>query len=222
MLSKKIKSLKILDKKTKNVDTIMRMFYKCYSLTDINGLKLWNTSNVNDIIWIFSECINLIDFGALSEWDTSNVTNMAMMFAMDINPIKINNSIIDFSPLANWNVSKVENMGAMFENVNVASYIPFMNWNVGKVKNFSAMFNTTSASMITNLKGLEKWIVSSATDMSRMFQDNVSFNDASAINNWNINANIDFKGMFHEAPVHPEFTRVAGTWDSDGTFTPST
>ena len=56
--------------------------------------------------------------------------------------------------------------------------------------------------------------------MDSMFQDNVSLEDASAINNWAINANIDFTEMFYNTPVHPTFTQVSGTW-SNGTFTPS-
>ena len=57
--------------------------------------------------------------------------------------------------------------------------------------------------------------------MDSMFCDNTSLVDASAINDWNINANIGFTAMFNNAPVHPEFTQVSGIWSSDGTFIPS-
>jgi hypothetical protein len=83
------------------------------------------------------------------------------------------------------------------------------------------MFNQTSASTVTTLEGLENWDVSSAVYMSRMFFENVSLTDASAINNWNIKSSIDFTEMFHYTPVHPEFTQVSGTWDENGTFIPS-
>ena len=41
------------------------------------------------------------------------------------------------------------------------------------------------------------------------------------INDWNISANANFMQMFYLSPSHPEFTKVAGTWDENGTFTPN-
>ena len=142
------------------------------------------------------------------------------MFGMD-SLVKTNDPVIDFSCLSKWNVSNVIYMNQMFQNVNVKSYLPFKNWNVGNVQNFKAMFNATNASTVTILSGLENWDVSSATSMEGMFADNVSLTDASSINNWAIKSSINFTNMFSSTPVHPEFTKVAGTWDSSGTFTPN-
>ena len=83
------------------------------------------------------------------------------------------------------------------------------------------MFNATSSSTVTTLEGLENWNVSSATNMNSMFQDNASLTDASAINDWNINPSAKFTKMFANTPVHPEFTKVAGTWDAYGDFVPN-
>ena len=129
--------------------------------------------------------------------------------------------LIDVSFLSEWDTSKVENMSYMFHNVSIKSYLPFKKWNVSKVKNFQDMFNATPSSTVANLNGLENWDVRSATNMNAMFFGNGSLTDASAINNWNINTSIDFSYMFRATPVHPEFTQVSGTWDSEGTFTPN-
>ena len=48
-----------------------------------------------------------------------------------------------------------------------------------------------------------------------------NLNNASGIDNWNILSSANFTEMFKDSNVHPNFTRVVGTWDSDGTFTPS-
>ena len=46
--------------------------------------------------------------------------------------------------------------------------------------------------------------------------------DASAINNWNIQRNAVFIKMFGGGTkTHPQFTKVSGTWDSEGTFIPN-
>ncbi|MGN1270092.1 MAG: hypothetical protein ACI4UU_04410 [Clostridia bacterium] len=45
--------------------------------------------------------------------------------------------------------------------------------------------------------------------------------DASEINNWNIANVTNFESMFHSCPTHPEFTKVTGTWNDEGTFIPS-
>ena len=43
----------------------------------------------------------------------------------------------------------------------------------------------------------------------------------SGINDWDLNENARYTNMFQNAPTHPEFTKVDGTWDSNGTFTPT-
>ena len=194
------------------------MFANCTNLININGLANWDTSNVTNMLCMFGSCTNLIDFSPLENWNTSKVENMSGMFAIGDSNYS---HILDANIFANWNVSNVTNMSYIFQNRCLNSYIPLRNWNVSKVQNFAGMFNGTPSSSITALDGLENWNVSSAIDMKNMFIDNVSLTDASAINNWDINSNIDFTQMFASTPVHPEFTKVSGTWDSNGTFTPN-
>ena len=206
---------------TSNVIYMSNIFHNCVNLTNVGALSNWNTSNVTTMSGMFQQCANLIDISSLANWNTGKVTNMSAMFGMEANTYKIGNPVIDFSPLANWDVSNVTNMPSMFNNVNILSYQAFANWNVSKVQNFSHIFDQTSASTVTTLAGLENWNVSNATNMDGMFYENVSLADASAINNWNINSDIDFTRMFYYVQVHPTFSKVAGTWDSYGTFTPN-
>ncbi len=209
--------------KTRKVENMGNMFYGCTNLTDISGLSNWDVSSVTIMTNMFRDCTNLTDISALANWNTSSVINMNFMFGMaGSGTTKTGDPVIDFSALSNWDVSSVTSMASMFQNVSILSYQTFTNWNVGKVQSFSNMFNQTGASTVTTLDGLENWNVSSATNMTAMFQDNVSLTDASAINNWNIKSSITFTDMFHTTPVHPEFTKFPnGTWDSNGTFTPN-
>lgn len=97
------------------------------------------------------------------------------------------------------------------------------------------MFARTS---ITSLDALANWDTSNVTDMRFMFAEITPLIDASGVDNWDVNAVevtaeadwIDtnyFYGIFNVAdgsstnPVHPEFTKRSGTWDSYGTFIPS-
>ncbi|MBR3353568.1 BspA family leucine-rich repeat surface protein [Candidatus Saccharibacteria bacterium] len=195
------------------------------TLSDISALSNWKTSSVTTMQAMFQNNGALTDLSPLANWDTSSVTTMyGMFFDATI--------LTDLTPLTEWDVSNVTDMGSMFQNVNIASFLPLSKWDVGKVQNFSRTFDQTNKSTVTTLAGLEKWNVSSATNMSRMFADSVSLTDASAINGWDIrgvvlgtgaeSTNEGFNRMFNKSPVHPTFTLLPGTWNSNGTFIPST
>ena len=74
---------------------------------------------------------------------------------------------------------------------------------------------------VPNCQYLSKWDVTKVNNMSYMFAGCISLNNASGIDNWNILSSANFTEMFKDSNVHPNFTRVVGTWDSNGTFTPS-
>ncbi len=204
---------------TSNVNNMQATFQYCSNLLNVDGLINWNVSSVTNMTSMFYECTNLENFNGLSNWNTMSLVDMSYMFLLtDYEHLPI----LDANIFANWDVSNVTNMGGVFQNRSLNSYYPLRNWDVSKVQNFARLFNATSSSTITTLSGLENWNVLSATDMSYMFSDNFALTDASAINNWNINSGINFEGMFYHDTVHPEFTKVTGTWDSEGTFTPTT
>ena len=74
---------------------------------------------------------------------------------------------------------------------------------------------------IQNLNAISNWNVSNLASVSQMFQGN-PITDASGINNWNITKVTNFDRMFYLCSTRPEFTKVTGTWDESGTFTPTT
>lgn len=125
--------------------------------------------------------------------------------------------------LANWDTSKVTDMSWMFGNddggaMEISDLTPIEKWNVGNVIDMNSMF---LGCKIKNINSLSNWNVSNLASVSQMFQGN-PITDASGINNWNITKVTDFAGMFYLCPTHPEFTKVTGTWNESGTFTPTT
>ena len=54
-----------------------------------------------------------------------------------------------------------------------------------------------------------------------MFSNCKNLTDASGINDWNIKSDCNFTNMFSNCSTHPNFTKITGTWDENGTFTPN-
>ena len=135
----------------------------------------------------------------------------------------------DFDSIKNWNVSKVVNMDYMFgNNPNLVDLTPLRNWITTNLTTIGSIFRNDTG--ITSLNGLQNWNVSKVTNFSQGNDNNNSYSegafeglssltDASAINGWDIKSDAHFEKMFKNTPVHPTFTKYAGTWGSDGTFT---
>ena len=185
------------------------------NLENIKGLKYWDTSKVENMESIFGDrdCAptQTNDITALSNWDVSNVTNMSCMF--------YDCDVSDLSALSNWDVSNVTNMSYMFQDCDASDLSALSNWDVSNVTNMSYMFQGCDAS---DLSALSNWDVGRVTYMSYMFYHCDKLIDASGINDWNIINVRDFTYMFALSSVHPEFAKVTGTWDDNGTFTPTT
>lgn len=194
------------------------MFCRLPYLADISGLRELKTDNVTNMSSMFGNVNNqsLTNVDALSNWNTSNVTNMSYMFTTC-------SVLANIDGLANWDTSKVTDMSWMFGNddggaMEISDLTPIEKWNVGNVIDMNSMF---LGCKIKNINSLSNWNVSNLASVSQMFQGN-PITDASGINNWNITKVTDFAGMFYLCPTHPEFTKVTGTWDESGTFTPTT
>ena len=63
-----------------HISNIIFMFYKCFSLTVIKGLSLFDISNVTDISGIFEECISLESLPDISKWNTNKANNISRVF----------------------------------------------------------------------------------------------------------------------------------------------
>ena len=235
---------------TSNVEYMKSLFNTDINLSDFTPIKNWDVKNVKNMQSIFSCCFSVEEID-LSNWETSSLENMSYMFAqlwIDIDgqsttggklkTIKLsekfdtsnvtnmafsiyNNHIIeDYGFLKYLRTSDVTNMQDMFYgNFNFNHTIYLKDWDVSNVTNMYGMF--TYGNELSTLEGLENWDVSKVNDMTHMFSWNSKLTDVSAINDWNIKSTTNFNYMFNRNPVHPEFTKVPGTWDSFGTFIPS-
>ena len=199
---------------TANVEDMNALFYSWNGdISDISGLKNWNTAKVTDMSSMFVGS-GFEDVEALSNWNTSNVTNMSYMFGDG----DTGSNIKKIDGITNWDVSKVANMQGMFYNCSITDLSAISKWNVSNVTCMDLMFLGCE---IQNLSAISNWNVSNVTSVRQMFQGN-PITDASGINNWNIIKVTNFDWMFGSCSTHPEFTKVAGTWDDNGTFTPTT
>ena len=192
------------------------MFDGCESLVNLNALESWNTGNVIGMDNMFCNCISLTDLSGLSKWDTGSVTDMNHMFEVSDDGSKLTN----LSGLERWNTGSVMHMSCMFKGrTSLAILNALESWNTGNVIDMDNMF--CNCISLTDLSGLSKWDTGSVTDMSEMFGNCYKLTGASAINDWDIATVKDFGYMFTNCPYHPTFTKRAGTWDEDGTFTPT-
>ena len=229
------------DLDTKDVTSMRSTFSACNNLTDLTALKRWDTGNLIDVSCIFSRCTSLSDLTPLASWNTNNITNMGDMFKecinlLNLNPLtnwntsnvtSMNNmffqcaSLASLTPIANWDTDNLTTMSDMFyECTSLVNLTPLTNWNTEKVVNMNGIFNRCSS--IVDLSPLASWNTGNVTTMSYMFSGCTKLANPSAINNWDISSVTAFKYMFRNCPSHPIFTKRAGTWDSKGTFTPTT
>ena len=227
---------------TSNVTNLQTLFWNDYSLTNINALTFWDVSNVENMRGIFA-CNNgtitsghpsqLSDISGLAFWDTSSVTNMQQLFQDAV-------SLSDISALFSWDVSSVSNMSYMFTGTAITDVDAIANWDVSSVETMNNMFSIADTeydngirSRLTSISGLANWDVHNVNDMRYMFRRTTSLTDAAAIKNWDVrtvtapagsttsNTNY-FYSMFYQSSATPEpFTLRAGTWNSNGTYVPS-
>lgn len=221
---------------TSNVTVLTGAFQNAKSLQSLHGLELWDVSKVETLQNTFSGISSLSDISALSNWDTSKVATLEYAFS-DIN------SLSTLSGLETWDVSRVENLRMAFAisssdyNSGARSQITdisaLSNWNTSSVTNMRAMFQNLNK--ITTLDALANWDVSHVTNMIGAFNVGSTglLNDASAIKDWDVRAvtatagsssesSNNFYNMFYSTPPKLDgFTLRAGTWNSNGTYVPS-
>ena len=129
-------------------------------------------------------------------------------------------NLTNISGLSSWNTGNVTDMHNMFFNCrNLADISALSSWDTGNVTDMHSMFYLDYG--LTDISALSSWDTGNVTLMYNMFNECTSLTDVSGINDWNINKVTSFTYMFKSCPSHPEFTKRTGTWDADGTFTPS-
>ena len=194
---------------TRNL-TDMRNFMSRTSITSLEALQKWNVSNVTTLYGAFSSS-KIDSLNGLEDWDVSKVESLYTTFQ--------STNLTSLEAIKRWNTINVTDMTGTFQWTGIESVEPLRNWDTSNVTKMSGMFTCDTA--LSTLSGLENWDTSKVNNYTNMFYKNESLTDVSAINNWDIQKTANFSGMFAKTPIHPEFTKVPGTWNSSGTFIPS-
>ena len=168
--------------------TMRSMFYSCGNLTALSGMANWNTSEVTDMYALFRDCQSLATIDDVSKWDTSKVTNMDTLFEDCSSLTELN--------VSSWNVSNVTNMSYMFYDcTSLSSVGDLTEWNTKtiKVQNMGFMFYHCSS--LTELN-VSSWKVSSVTNMESLFEDCSSLTELN-VSSWNVSSVTDMGSLFH-------------------------
>ena len=200
---------------TSNVQKMSGVFQNC-KLSSLEDIEDWNTGNVTEMIQIFENNPNLTSLEGISGWDVSNVKDLRQAFSKCTN-------VESLEPLRNWNTQSLTSLKTTFAQMKkINSLEPLNNWDVSNVTTFESCFDGDTS--ITSLSGLEDWDVSSATTMLAMFYGLSNMTDASAIAGWNVTNSMNFTKMFKNCnrATLPTFTNLPGSWDSNGSYIPTT
>ena len=199
-----------------NMEAILCVVTSNKKLKNLDFLARWNTENVENLGYAFCGYEALDNINGVSNWNTSNVTNMKGLCGGDPDIAATKNYNID--AFKNWNVSNVKDMSYMFYHTTATNLDAISNWDVSNVTNMQNMFGS---SHVENLNGISNWNVNNVDSMNSMFYNCQNLTDASGINDWNIKSDCNFSNMFFNCSTHPNFTKVTGTWDENGTFLPN-
>ena len=134
-----------------------RWFYKCTSLTEIEGIENLNTQNVENMRYMFTSCIKLKSLD-VSKFNTANVTHMSNMFE-DCEEL----SSLD---LSNFDTQNLNFMSQMFHNCNSLTSLDVSNFNTQKVIEMSLMFYNCNS--LTSLD-VSNFDTQTVVNMSEMF-----------------------------------------------------
>ena len=171
---------------TENI-TNMNTTFSSLSITNLDDLENWNTSNVKTLGGTFSNLKKLETLTGLKNWDTSSVTYMLSTFSA-------NTMITSLEGLENWDTSSVENITSLFYgNTNLVTLEALRNWNVSNVKRMRSTFSNTA---IINLNGLENWDTSKVEDTYCLFFGTETLTSVEALKNWDTSSNKNFLKMF--------------------------
>ena len=149
------------------------------------------TSKVTDMSYLFYK--STLQDPNISSWDVSNVKSMSWMFGLspNINP-----------DLSRWDTHSVVDFSDMFNSAKKFRS-DLSKWNTSSGELFNGMFFNTEYNGYLN-----DWDVSSAKNMSGMFDENKVFNQP--LDKWNVSNAEDLGGMFAEAM---SFNQDISMWD---------
>ena len=160
-----------------------RWFYKCTSLTEIEGIENLNTQNVENMRYMFASCIKLKSLD-VSKFNTANVTHMSNMFedceelsSLDLSNFDTQNvkymdkmfhncNSLTSLDLSNFDTQNLNFMSQMFHNCNSLTSLDVSNFNTQKVIEMSLMFYNCNS--LTSLD-VSNFDTQTVVNMSEMF-----------------------------------------------------
>ena len=160
-----------------------RWFYKCTSLTEIEGIENLNTQNVENMRYMFTSCIKLKSLD-VSKFNTANVTHMSNMFedceelsSLDLSNFDTQNvkymdkmfhncNSLTSLDLSNFDTQNLNYMSQMFDNCNSLTSLDVSNFNTQKVIEMSLMFYNCNS--LTSLD-VSNFDTQTVVNMSEMF-----------------------------------------------------
>ena len=160
-----------------------RWFYKCTSLTEIEGIENLNTQNVENMRYMFTSCIKLKSLD-VSKFNTANVTHMSNMFedceelsSLDLSNFDTRNvkymdkmfrncNSLTSLDLSNFDTQNLNFMSQMFHNCNSLTSLDVSNFNTQKVIEMSLMFYNCNS--LTSLD-VSNFDTQTVVNMSEMF-----------------------------------------------------
>ena len=196
---------------TSSVNDMAFLFYNCYRLTEIIGLKNFDTSNVTTLRQTFALCkaLKALD---LAGWDTSNVTDMNGLFGqcfvletldttgwdtskntstrnMFYNDYKLQEIVGS----GDWYMPANTDMYCMFQNCDSLKSIDATSWDLSSVENMYSAF--WSCGTLESIIGAENWDTGNVTTMKAMFEDThkLKYIDVST---WDTSSVEDMSHMF--------------------------
>lgn len=142
-----------------NCPSLYAMFYKCSSLTYIDGrnFDLSKTTNMENFTW---QCQNLVTVDTTG-WNVSNVNNIYTMF---INAQALTNII----GIEDWNVSNVKTMISVFHTCKSLTNLDLSKWNVENVTTIWWLFNGCTTLQTLDLSN---WNLVNCIDYSEPFKN---------------------------------------------------
>lgn len=194
---------------TSEVENFSNLLYNCKNLENLDDLLLWDTSNVKNLNSAFEGCLKLSELKGLKHWNISSVTQMKKTF-------KNCSDLENIENLENWSPSRLTDSTEMFRLcTNITSLKGLETWKTPKLTKMAEMFS--SCSSLIDIGAIRNWNVQNVTTVNSLFYGDTSLTDASVLNNWNLTNVTDYTNMFYNCSTHPQFSTVSGTWNN-GTF----
>ena len=159
-------------------------FYKCTSLTEIEGIENLNTQNVENMRDMFASCIKLKSLD-VSKFNTANVTKMSHMFE--------GCEELSSLDLSNFDTQNVKYMNQMFHNCNSLTSLDLSNFDTQNGKYMSQMFHNCNS--LTSLD-VSNFNTQKVMDMRQMFYNCNSLTSLD-VSNFDTQNVIDMSDMFY-------------------------